>query len=128
MSGEEGSIDPQSVLKAMQIIAGGSAGSIPLHEACSRLVGIYHSLGDVPLDALDVIRAVDSELDGIPSEAQRKFWNPEAFEREVRKRDEYLARMKKQILASFLRLKAYLILIRAGGYTERRSTPPHGRQ
>lgn len=100
--------DPSAVDDAVDVAASVTGGQACLLRACRRIASLRHRLGAVPQDILDPIIAVESELDDVPDDADASRWEPGAFQRKLRERDEYLERVRPLLLRCFHELVEHL--------------------
>lgn len=75
-------------------------GRVGLHAGCESIAGLRHQLPEPEANGneLNLFVGIASELDDCPVSSERQYWEPAALADKDRKRDEYLNRVKEDLL------------------------------
>jgi hypothetical protein len=90
------------------VVLGVLSGDVDLLTACRTVVQHRHHAGLCDSGAIDVIVAIESELDDIPAANERGFWSTSVFSHAQHEGSEYLAAVRDELLGAFAELSVQL--------------------
>ena len=75
-------------------------GRLDLLDVCRVIVMNRHQAGLIDCDALDTVIAIESELDDVPTDAQRGLFGPAYFAEKQRQKSEYIEHVRTDLMSA----------------------------
>lgn len=83
-------------------------GRLDLLELCRSLCRMRTDLSIDGIDAMNSVRAVESELDDIPSRREYALWNAAKLQIKIAEKNEYLRQVESTLFEDLREIKEYL--------------------